>query len=354
MRSEESMTTIKRRRWPVLVGGVGTIIAGVAVLAAVGWYYGFGLYASSRLDELNATIDGPVALPDLPTDALQVHGAILPDGSFKPIKTVAADTRSFVESGGVLIAPVARATASPAPVVAAQRPTPLSSPTGVPTTPANVREVDFAPPDGGALVSSYNAIYPGINVHPKYWGEPLWAGTDEYTFGEVRRPDGFTQLSASDALHRGEGAVATRITIPTIGVDSTVSDLAIIDLGESTAYETPNKIVGRIPESANPGEVGNSWYFGHLESPIKGEGNVFQRLPEIPELLRNGDPVYVSLAADGEEFLYQVTATQVVHQDDLKLYESDDATITLVACVPRLVYDHRILVTGKLVGVKRG
>ncbi|MDP6299857.1 MAG: hypothetical protein QF717_00820, partial [SAR202 cluster bacterium] len=65
------MSTIKRRRWPVLVGGVGTIIVGVAVLAAVGFYYGFGLYSSSRLDELNATIDGPVALPALPADALQ-------------------------------------------------------------------------------------------------------------------------------------------------------------------------------------------------------------------------------------------------------------------------------------------
>ncbi len=146
------MSTIKRRRWPVLVGGVGTIIVGVAVLAAVGWYYGFGLYASSRLDELNATIDGPVALPVLPTDALQVHGAILPDGSFQPIRTVAADTRSFVESGGVLIAPTELPAASPGPIIAVQRPTPLSSPTGVPAAQADAREAALAPPDGGALV----------------------------------------------------------------------------------------------------------------------------------------------------------------------------------------------------------
>ncbi|MDP6072403.1 MAG: sortase [SAR202 cluster bacterium] len=351
------MSTIKRRRWPVLVGGVGTIIVGVAVLAAVGFYYGFGLYSSSRLDELNATIDGPVALPALPAlpaDALQVHGALLPDGSFKPIRAVTTDTRSFVEAGGVLIAPTASVPPSPVPVVAVKASKAEASPTQAPQAAKEVSPVEFPPADGGVLVSSYNAIYPGFNVHPKYWGDPQWAGADEYTFGEIRRPDGYTQATASDALHRGEGSAATRITIPTIGVDSSVSDLAIIDLGDSSEYETPNKVVGRIPESANPGETGNSWYFGHLESPIKGEGNVFHRLPEIPELLRNGDPVYVSLESNGEEFLYQVTATRVVHQDDLRLYDSDDATITLVACVPRLVYDHRIVVTGKLVGIKRG
>ena len=71
-------------------------------------------------------------------------------------------------------------------------------------------------------------------------------------------------------------------------------------------------------------------------------------------MLKNGDPVYVSIVTDDGEYLYQITETEVVHQDDLQLTETDDSTITLVACVPRLVYDHRILVTGKLVGVKRG
>ena len=85
-----------------------------------------------------------------------------------------------------------------------------------------------------------------------------------------------------------------------------------------------------------------------------GEGNVFQRLPDIPKILKDGDPVYVSLLNDdGDEFLYQVTETEVVYKDDLELYQTEDSTVTLVACVPRLIYDHRILVTGKLVGIRR-
>ena len=149
----------------------------------------------------------------------------------------------------------------------------------------------------------------------------------------------------SDAVH---------IRIPSIGVDSEVATLAILDLGDSKQYETPDHVVGRIPKTSNPGEAGNTWLFGHLESPIRGEGNVFRRLPDIPEILKNGDPVYVTLLnMDGEEFMYQITSTTVVHRDDLSLYDTEDATVTLVACVPRLIYDHRILVSGKLVGIRK-
>ena len=64
--------------------------------------------------------------------------------------------------------------------------------------------------------------------------------------------------------------------------------------------------------------------------------------------------MYVSLLnVEGEEFMYQVTSTAVVHRDDLSLYDTDDSTITLVTCVPRLIYDQRLVVSGKLVGVRK-
>ena len=52
------------------------------------------------------------------------------------------------------------------------------------------------------------------------------------------------------------------------------------------------------------------------------------------------------------QYLYRVAATEVVHQDDMQLSESGAATIHLVSCVPSLVYDHRLIVTGELIGVK--
>ena len=358
----------KRRRWATLALGIGMIVIGAVVLVAVGGYYGFGLYGASKLDELNVVIDGPVSLPELPaqaTETTEIHGALMPDGSFKPINTVATSPEAFFASGGVAVnpetvqAPITRVaqvvpvrTVYPEPV---SKPAEASQTIHVSTEPvAELAPVEVVAPNAEALVSNYNSIYPGFQIHPKYWGDPLWAGTDPYTYGVVSRPDGFAALSTTDGLARGQGAQARTIRIPSIGVESTIKDLEVINLGDSRSYETPDNLVGRIPTTAQAGETGNAWFFGHLESPIKGEGNVFQNLPQIPGMLKNGDPVYVSIVTDDGEYLYQITETEVVHQDDLQLTETDDSTITLVACVPRLVYDHRILVTGKLVGVKRG
>ena len=163
---------------------------------------------------------------------------------------------------------------------------------------------------------------------------------------------GFRPLDPITIPAKGTLDSPTRIIIPSIGVDSKVASLQIMDLGNSRAYETPKHVVGHIPELANPGERGSTWLFGHLESPIAGEGNVFYNLPKIPDLLRKGRDVYVVLYSGSTSFLYRVTETRVVHQDDMKLYDLGGPNVHLVACVPRLVYDHRIVVTGELVGIR--
>ena len=98
----------KRRRWATLALGIGMIVIGAVVLVAVGGYYGFGLYGASKLDELNVVKDGPVSLPELPaqaTETTEIHGALMPDGSFKPINTVATSPEAFFASGGVAVNP---------------------------------------------------------------------------------------------------------------------------------------------------------------------------------------------------------------------------------------------------------
>ena len=108
--------------------------------------------------------------------------------------------------------------------------------------------------------------------------------------------------------------------------------------------------MGHILTTPNPGAAGNGWFFGHLESPLQGEGNVGSRLPESPALLRNGEDVYVVVESEEQRHLYQVTETDLIHEDDLDLYEADDSRLTLVTCFPRLKYDYRLLVTAKLAG----
>ena len=42
----------------------------------------------------------------------------------------------------------------------------------------------------------------------------------------------------------------------------------------------------------------------------------------------------------------------MVSQNDMKMYDTGRPTIHLVTCVPRFVYDHRLIVTGELVGIR--
>lgn len=204
----------------------------------------------------------------------------------------------------------------------------------------------------GASVSAYASLFPGSQVNPRYWNDPAWAGT--MPFGAPGIPAGFTPVSARDPIAaEAAGAQATRIRIPAINLDSFIAELQLMDLGDERAYQTPDNTVGHIPETVNPGEINNGWYFGHLESFGTGEGSVFNNVPEIAELIRH-DPVDIFIETEDAEYMYRVTSTSQVHQDDLALTRSDSSQITLCTCWPPRVYDRRVLVNAELIAVKRG
>ena len=193
-------------------------------------------------------------------------------------------------------------------------------------------------------------LYPGAVLSLGQWVDPRTAVDPDREAAVL----GFTPVHPMGRpIVHGSGEVAHRISIPAIGVDAEVIELGIVDLGESSAYETPKFAVGHIPASSNPGAEGNNWLFGHLESPIRGEGSVFNRLPQIADLLADGEDVFVILYTEQRQYLYRVIATDVLHKDDMDLYGAQDARITLVTCIPRLKYDHRLLVTANLVGYKK-
>ena len=340
--------TPRRRRRPAALLGVALIVVGALMLVAGGGYYAYSANARSQLDHLNFTV--AETAPNAPAPSaraaasLQPNNAALQSPLDQPQIAAPAVDRSPAQFDDV-----AATAASQAPIPAAANPE---------DTPPADSTAQQSPTRAPLPPSSYAALYPATQIHPKFWGNPLWVDSEPYLYAAANPapalPPGFRALSATeDALAPGEGAFTTRMTIPAIGVDSDITELAILNIGSANAaYETPAHLVGHIPHSPNPGELGNAWYFGHLESPIRGEGSVFKRLPEIPALLRDGDDVFIQLATqDGNTYLYKVSETEVMHQDDLRMYTADNARITLVACVPRLVYDHRILVTAELVGV---
>jgi LPXTG-site transpeptidase (sortase) family protein len=294
------------------VAGFSMIGLGLLLLGAVGGYYAYTLYAHSKLDGLVETNSGPVSLPAEAAEEGFVAIASDVDG-------VSGDSKPGTD-GTALDVPDARGTEDSI----------------------------------STLLAVYGEAQAGEWMHPKYWAEPMWAGSDLLVIVETQLPPDYMPPSVSELVpvERGRRSHAHTILIPLIGVDSEIKELEVLDLGDNRAYETPDNVVGHIPSTSNPGELGSGWFFGHLESPLMREGDVFARLPRIPDLLKAGDAVYVTLKSPDGDFLYQVTDTRKVHEDDLRLFDEDGSSIVLVSCVPRLVYDHRLLVIAKLIGVK--
>lgn len=210
------------------------------------------------------------------------------------------------------------------------------------------------PPDTIAQPDSFASLYPGSLLPSRSWVDPRWSKVDD---GSQTSPlEGFIPLDGNGlSKEAGSLTAPTRIEIPAIGLASTVKLLEVVNYGDDKGWETPKDVVGHIPTTPHPGEASNGYYFGHLQSPVKGEGSIFRNLPRISELLRQGQDVYVVLYNEKDTaYLYQVSESTVIPKEEFFLLSSAEATITLVACVPEYVYDHRLLVTAKLVGVKGG
>ena len=148
-----------------------------------------------------------------------------------------------------------------------------------------------------------------------------------------------------------EPKYATRMIVSGIGLRATVGELEVVEEGDSRAWETPKHVVGHIPTTGKPGTSGQGWYFGHLESPISGEGNIFRRLPELAARFKRGEQFTIQLDAGGERYVYQVYRTDVVHASEFSVSDSGLNDITLVSCWPQYEYSERVLVTAALVDV---
>lgn len=148
-----------------------------------------------------------------------------------------------------------------------------------------------------------------------------------------------------------EPEFATRMIIPEIGLRATVEELEVVEEDDSRAWETPKHVVGHIPTTAKPGTSGQGWYFGHLESPISGEGNIFRQLPELAARFKRGEQFTIHLDAGADRYVYQVYRTDVVHASEFSVSDSGLNDITLVSCWPQFEYSERVLVTAALVDV---
>jgi len=340
------------------LAGLTLLGAGLVLLLASGAYYGYGVWAKSDLDRLSYSVERPAAATDGEQPSLS-----------------AASDEAQPQTGAPTIGAAASQDGGTAPTearIAVSLDARLGDRQDGPATAAKTSV-------GGSVQSTSQSVNDGVStgdaltgpaavaVGPSGAGEQTPLKADELDPAlQQKAPAGsfvyepLAELQAEAALYSSPGSFETlgrpgpptQIRIPALRVDSDVNQLEVVRLSGSYAWQTPDRIVGHIPTTASPGEQGQGWYFGHLESPIRGEGNVFGSLPGITTYLDAGQTVYVFVDDADRQYVYEVYKVEVVHQDDLKVTDSGRQDITLVTCVPRFYYDHRLLVTAALVGVR--
>lgn len=98
-----------------------------------------------------------------------------------------------------------------------------------------------------------------------------------------------------------------------------------------------------LPESRSPNQPGNTAIFGHRTS----KGREFRNIDRI----RLGDPIH--LAVQGKIYTYAATSVEVLSPEDPRLYasNSNEQTLTLVACHPPGSVKWRIVVFARLQSV---
>ncbi len=180
---------------------------------------------------------------------------------------------------------------------------------------------------GGSVISSY----------------ALPAGA----YAETVERLGFTPLNSSDAQPLGALPPAERISVPELGINVKMSQVSL------TGAAIVNYSDGMDPAEyaavqANPGERGAIWLFG---SAGKG-ADAFGGLSDAAEFLDADEDLLIYVNSGEQLYLYGATHTDVIPADDLRLSSSDRATIHLAVPVPSGFYDHFLVLSGELVGVK--
>lgn len=130
-----------------------------------------------------------------------------------------------------------------------------------------------------------------------------------------------------------------RITIPSIEVDARVVPVTTVYDDGKLVWATASHAVGHQEGSANPGEPSNVVMSGHISSPLKGEGSVFKRLPQLKL------EAEVVLYTEKKVYRYRVVETRVIKPEQTEVMDPTPYPIlTLITCVPDWVYTSRLIV----------
>ena len=129
-------------------------------------------------------------------------------------------------------------------------------------------------------------------------------------------------------------------------------DLPIVYASEDSEGEFQKDLqsgVVHFPDTANPGEPGNVYIFGHSSDYIWSKGNYKHAFSLLPQI-KIGDSIVISNQA-GDKFIYIVTETKIVSPKDksvLGQFDYKQKLLTLQTSYPLGTALKRFIVISKL------
>ena len=136
------------------------------------------------------------------------------------------------------------------------------------------------------------------------------------------------------------------LSIPKLGIEKA-------EVETNSQNLSPDERLGHYPGSALPGEVGNTFIYGHSASPMFYDPKNYRTIFSTLDKLEAGDEMVVEF---GEKFFrYVVEKSVVLNPEDVKPLEPiapaflRQSYLTLMTCVPPGIRTDRLLVQALLV-----
>ena len=136
------------------------------------------------------------------------------------------------------------------------------------------------------------------------------------------------------------------LTIPKLGIERA-------EVETNSENLSPDERLGHYPGSALPGEVGNTFIYGHSVLPMFYNPEDYRTIFSTLDKLEEGDEIAVEFGE--RHFRYTVEKSVVLTPEDVRPLESPAPTfsrqpyLTLMTCVPMGVGTDRLLVQARLV-----
>ena len=175
---------------------------------------------------------------------------------------------------------------------------------------------------GTALYLKFSSSSKGNKLISEYENNIKNMKNGENTSGS-EKPSGILQ---------DENGTIGIMVIPKINIKVPINEGADLDILKYA--------VGHFKGTALPGSKGNFCVAGHRNS-------AYNKYFEDLDKLSKGDEIIVRTTKG--EFTYIVSGSTIVEPDDTSVLNSTDyASITLVTCTPKGVFNKRLIVKGKL------